>query len=80
MKSKQFKHLTIVALIFLSLASPVLAHEGENYLDHHGMMGGFYEGYGMGIFGWVFIALVIIVLILLITWLIKQLQNPKEKR
>ena len=32
---------------------------------------------GMGLFGWVFGALSLITMILLITWLIKQLQNSK---
>ena len=47
------------------------------------MMGGYYGGYGMfgmGFFGWIFMLLIITALVLLIIWLIRQLQNPKSRR
>ncbi len=49
MKAKQIAYLVMVSLVFVSLASPVLAHAGEDDYDHHGMMNGFYSG--MGWFG-----------------------------
>jgi len=51
-----------------------------------GMMGGVYGmmgnwGYGFGgmwIFGFLFMTLILVALILFILWLIKQLQNPES--
>lgn len=40
----------------------------------YGMMGGAY-GYGGMIFGWLFGALVVVALVLLIIWLVKQIQK-----
>jgi hypothetical protein len=40
-----------------------------------GMMSGFYGGFGMGFFGWLFMILVVVALGLLIIWLIKQIQK-----
>ncbi len=40
-------------------------------------------GYGLGgmwIFGWLFMILILVALILFILWLVKQLQNPKSGR
>src|SRR3989344_4253021 len=39
-----------------------------------------YIGYGMGAFGWIFMILIVVALVLLIMWLIKQLQNPKHRK
>ena len=39
-----------------------------------GMMSGTYS-WGMGIFGWLFSSLILIALVLLIVWLIKQIQK-----
>lgn len=84
MKTKQFVYFTMIVLVFASLASPVLAHSGEDEYNHHGMMGGFYGGmiggFGMGFFGWIFMILIIVALILFIVWLIKQIQEPKQRR
>jgi uncharacterized membrane protein len=50
----------------------------------YGMMGGFYgnmmSGFGMGLFGWLFMFLIIIALVLFIVWLIKQIQEPNRRR
>jgi len=43
-------------------------------------MMGYYGGYGMGYFGFVFMVLITAVLILLIVWLIRELQTPKRRR
>ncbi len=78
MKSKQFVYLAMIVLVFISLASPVLAHAGEDDYAHHGMMGGM--GGMMWGFGWIFMILIIVALILFIVWLIKQIQEPKRRR
>jgi len=48
-----------------------------------GMMGSSYStnyGWGMmGGFGWLFMTLVLVALVLLIVWLVKQLQTPQKK-
>ena len=66
-------------LILVSLALPVLAHTGEDDYGHHGMMGGMMSGaYGFGgmwLFGWAFAILVLVALVLLIVWLLKQIQK-----
>lgn len=73
MKVKQFAYLAIAMSILISF-SPVLADSDYGY---H-MMGDY--GYGMGIFGWVFMLLFFVALVLLIIWLLKQVQeNPKRK-
>ncbi|PJE81101.1 hypothetical protein COU58_04280 [Candidatus Pacearchaeota archaeon CG10_big_fil_rev_8_21_14_0_10_32_42] len=53
----------------ISFLSADLLDRGCGY----GMMSGY--GWGMGIFGWLFGLLVLIALILLIFWLIKQIQK-----
>lgn len=78
----------IFGLVFMGLilmgASFVVGHGDESselYGDHHGMMSGFYGGmFGMGFFGWIFMALVIVVLVLFVVWLIKQLQEKPRMR
>ena len=47
---------------------------GWNMMDYYG-------GYGfMGFFGWIFMLLILFALVLFIIWLVKQLQNPKNRR
>jgi uncharacterized membrane protein len=76
----------ISSLLFIGLAllsiGIVMAHEGNDDYVHHGMMSSFYGGHGYGfmwIFGWIFMLLVFIALILFIVWLIKQIQEPVRK-
>ena len=74
----------MVALLIIS-SGFVLAHEGEDSYDHHGMMSGTLWGstsgiFLMGLFEWLFMALLLIALILFIVWLIKQIQEPKKRR
>jgi uncharacterized membrane protein len=62
----------------ISLVSLVIAHTGEDDFEHHSMMEGMMlGGYGYGgmIFSWLFGVLVLVALILLIVWLIKQIQK-----
>ena len=68
----------ISSIIIISLSALVTAQQ-------YGGCGLWMMGYGTGttgylwIFGFIFWILVIIALILLIAWLIKQLQHPKQK-
>lgn len=65
----------IVSLILVSLASLVSADVGDCQMSGmYGMMSGSY-GLGMGIFGWLTGILVLVILVLLVVWLIKQIQK-----
>jgi len=64
-------------LVLMFLVSFVSAHVDDDDFGHH-MMGNVVYGtgmWGMGIFGWLFMILIIIALVLLIIWLIKQIQK-----
>ncbi len=67
--------IVIAVVVFLLLG---MFSFGE-MMGGYGMMGGF--GFGsMWIFGFIFMALILIALVLFIMWLIKQLQDDKSKR
>lgn len=70
MKSGNRSSVVFSVMVFglLTLAS---AHTGEDDFSHHTMMG----GYGGVIFGWMFGLLVVVALVLLIVWLIKEIQK-----
>ena len=77
---KTTKLLIIVLGLVLVMTSFVAAHTGEDdYAHHSSMMGGFY-GDGMWIFGWIFMLLIVVALILFIAWLIKQIQEPRRRK
>lgn len=67
--------LLLIGLVisFLSLAS-VYADSGDFEGCWGGMMGGSY-GLGLGLLGWLFSLSVLVALVLLIVWLIKQIQK-----
>ena len=67
--------LMLVSILSLSLVSA----QNYNYpAGCFGMMSGVY-GYGGGfIFGWIFMILVAVALVLLIIWLVKQLTQPMQ--
>jgi len=74
-----------LGILFLFGVNVVSAHGDETldsdvYDDHHGMMSGFYGGFGMGFFGWFFMVLIVVALILFIVWLLEQLLKPKHWR
>ena len=82
MKMEKRKILVSVLGVILVLTGFVSAHLGEDEGMHHeGMMGGMggmmYGGYGYSgmFFGWAFGLLILVALILLIVWLIKQIQK-----
>jgi uncharacterized membrane protein len=64
----------IILPIFLALIQSALADAGDEACGMGSMMYGNF-GYGPMIFGWVFSLLVLVALILLITWLMKQIQK-----
>ena len=65
--------LMLVSILSLSLVS---AQQNLGYNGCFGMMSGAY-GFGTGmVFGWIFMILVIVALVLLIIWLIRQLTQP----
>jgi len=74
------KIIGIILVTILSLVSFVLAHTGNDELDHCSgmcdMMSGTY-GYSGMLFGGAFSILVLVALVLLIVWLIKQIQRKK---
>lgn len=76
------RKINLMPVVF-SLISFASAHTGNDEFDHHGMMGGLYGmmsgnwGYGGMFFGWLINLSVIAVLVLLIVWLIKKIQEKK---
>ncbi len=64
----------LVVLSVLGSIGLVLAQGIDGYCGMGGMMYGAYGG-GMMAFGWLFSTLVLVVLILLIIWLVKQIQK-----
>ncbi len=67
------KKINLFLINFITLISLVTAQPTTDYCGFGSMMNGTY-GYG-SIFGWAFGILVIVALILLIFWLIKQIQK-----
>lgn len=80
----KFIIFSFVAFVFLLSSTSFVIGHGETdefYDDHHsGMMSGFYGTgiWGMGLFGWLFMILILIALILLIVWLVRQLQDSRR--
>ena len=64
--------VVVLAVIFLFNG---FSGAGINQGGMMGMMSGAYGFNGMWIFGWLFMTLIIIVLVLFIVWLIKQIQK-----
>lgn len=67
-----------LALLFTALFPVISAHADDG---DYGMMDGMYHmmsgsyGWGWGIFGWLIGFLIIVALVLLIIWLMKQIQK-----
>jgi uncharacterized membrane protein len=81
MKTKLLYFMVLLVSLF-SLVSLVAAHEGDDVYAHHcgmftGMGGMMYGTYGSGMmtFGWLYSVLILVALILLIVWLVKQIQK-----
>ena len=67
----------IVTLVFFLFVMPF---GGGRWGGFCGIMGNYYGLGMMSGFGWIFMLLVFIALILLIVWLVKQLQTKGRKR
>ena len=48
---------------------------GNNMMGNYFGYGTGYGMFGMGLFGWIFMLLILVALVLLIIWLIKQIQK-----
>jgi len=68
----------LISGILIFLIDFVWAHAEGGDSDYHGMMSGFYGMSGMWFFGGIFMILIIVALILLIIWLIREI-NEKPK-
>jgi len=68
--------LIVILILFLFFGFGMMGFNGSG-----GMMGNLgYDFFGMWIFGWLFMALISIALVLFIVWLVKQLQSPRRKK
>ena len=73
------KKLILASAALLALNLGLVKADGTGCFGGFNMMGGYYSGSFMWIFGFVLWALVIVALILLIAWLMKQLQSRNKK-
>jgi len=72
---KKLNIFLIASLALVSLINLVSADIGDCPMSGmYGMMSGSY-GLGMGVFGWLTGILILVVLVLLVVWLIKQIQK-----
>jgi len=69
--------LVAVAVIFVFSGFGMFG-VGTSY-GYSGMMGN-YGFSGMWVFGWLFMTLIFVALILFIIWLARQLQNPRRRK
>ncbi|MCR4327722.1 MAG: hypothetical protein NUV46_04030 [Nanoarchaeota archaeon] len=72
-KRKEAKSEIFVVIIVAAVLVFLLSSFG--FMGYGGMMGGNYNGYGMMFFGWIYGVLILIALVLLIIWLMKQIQK-----
>ena len=71
---------TALIVVVVVLAIFLFSGFGMMGFGNYGMMSGFYGGFGsMWLFGWIFMSLTLVALVLFILWLIKQL-NLEGKR
>ena len=77
MKKDNTPVMILLAIIFILLFGG-FGMMGFGWMG--GMMSGIYGGFGIGFFGWLFMPLILIILILLIVWLIKQIQDMGIRR
>ena len=74
-KNNEYNILIIIIVVILVL----FLFSGFGMMGFGGMMGN-YSFSGMWIFGFLFMALILVALVLFIIWLIKQLQTPVRDR
>ena len=83
MKTENLILTIVLAILGLFIVSNLLSYGTGNY--NYGMMGMMNNFWGIGfgfmpIFGWLFMILILVALILFIVWLVQQLQHPKHRR
>ncbi len=69
------KNIILTILVFFLLVSFVSANGSDDFCGQ--MMGSVFGTgmWGMGLFGWLFMILIIVGMVLLIIWLTKQIQK-----
>lgn len=70
--------INLIPAFFITSIGFVFAHTGAEDYGHHNMMGFSNGMFGGMLFGWFFMVLLTFALILLIVWLIKKVQTPRE--
>ena len=78
MKMNKIFYGFILSIFLISLSSAQV-NNGFSCFGPYGMMNG-YGGTGIWFFGALFWILVLVALVLLIAWLVKQLKEPKHGR
>lgn len=69
--------IAFLAVFVISLLSGMMSYNSYGI----GMMGNFFGGFGfMWLFGWLFMILILVALVLFIIWMVKQLQPPQQSR
>lgn len=72
--------LIVIVAVLLFVVMSSFGMMGFGRYGGYGMMGGYYGGFGgMWLFGWLFMGLVFIALILAILWLVRQISLSEEK-
>ena len=73
---------TVAIVLIVVLAMFLFGGFGWGMMGYgnYGMMSGLFSGFGFSLFAWLYHAVILIALILLIIWLVKQLQNSGGRR
>ncbi len=79
MKNNETITWILIAAAVIILLSNGFGMMGFGNYGYRGMMGN-YGFSGMWIFGWLFMTLIFVALVLLIVWLVKQLQKHNGRR
>jgi uncharacterized membrane protein len=78
--TKDNMNTALIVIVVVLLALILFGGFGMMGIGNWGyghMMSGFYGGFGtMWLFGWFFMILVIVALVLFIVWMVKQIQQP----
>ena len=74
------KTKNLLVILFVSLISLSFVSAQQYNCPGFGMMGGYgYSGVGI-IFGWLFMILALVALVLFIVWLVKQIQKDNGRK
>ena len=78
MKNDTIVTAIVAAVAFIVILGALSFGGMMSFGGYNGMMGGYSCGGFMGIFGWLFMVLLVVALVFFILWLIKQLQGGKR--